>query len=97
MSEIPGQSGHALPGLQQPVCANSGQCLDPSYYAAGCPTAGSIHQEPASQPLRRFGYGLNVQHSQRSVSTPRASVRFVVNTIRFDGYESHRSIRVTHL
>ena len=22
MSEIPGQSGHALPSLQQPVCAN---------------------------------------------------------------------------
>jgi len=28
MSEIPGQSGHALPSLQQPVCATSGlmQC-----------------------------------------------------------------------
>src|SRR3954470_3278038 len=24
MSEIPGQSGHALPDFQQPVCANSG-------------------------------------------------------------------------
>jgi hypothetical protein len=23
MSEIPGQSGHALPSLQQPVCANT--------------------------------------------------------------------------
>jgi hypothetical protein len=25
MSEIPGQSGHALPDLQPPVCANSDQ------------------------------------------------------------------------
>ena len=24
MSEIPGQSGHALPDLQSPVCANNG-------------------------------------------------------------------------
>jgi hypothetical protein len=67
--------GHHVSRPPLPKSANSGQCLDPSYYAAGCPTAGSIHQEPASQPFRRFGYGLNVQHSQRSVSTPRASVR----------------------
>jgi hypothetical protein len=26
MSEMPGQSGHALPDLQQPVCANNRRC-----------------------------------------------------------------------
>jgi hypothetical protein len=30
MSEIPGQSGHALPGLQRPIRARSGHPVDTS-------------------------------------------------------------------
>jgi len=44
MSEIPGQSGHALPSLQQPVCANTDREFT---LAATIPTNLGHHREVA--------------------------------------------------
>jgi hypothetical protein len=35
MSEIPGQSGHALPDFQQPVCANDRRTVSRDHFVVG--------------------------------------------------------------
>jgi hypothetical protein len=53
MSEIPGQSGHALPSLQQPVCANSGNLRPTKRWVIGTSVVAPMDRPIACNEMKK--------------------------------------------